>query len=1551
MDSYTLDFRLENVESQDPIGPITKCVVCQLLLHKPVSLECNKRRHYCVSCVEHATSCPNCDKSPHIRDPYPWLFELMDDVEVYCLKRNVGCPWTGKRMEFEKHYKKECMFFSCDNREHGCLWVGKVDDIQPHLEKCDFVQVKCEFGCGKSLWRYESTSHESECKVVIAKKEEAERREKEELRAKLEKEEEERRNQLKKLEEQKMEDISKTAEQVMKSINPERVVKLDVGGRLFSTSEETLLDKRSSPFFSKLFSERQDSESAIFLDRDPELFALLLKYLRNGSSLPTYLSPQSVHELIMEALFWNVNSLLNELLVFLKPRKTALDIYGMELYGRDYSKLDLSYLHFVNCDLTNSKLDGCDLQATRFTDCNLEGCSFESSKFTKYLVKCNMLRVNLSSVDLTKTQINESNFSDATVTNTVFPQNLTGCNFTGVAFMGNLANRNFTNSILNHANFLDATIDSSNFKGAKVSGCRFPKLLSKVILAGVDLSSLDLSECRFDACDFTGCKLQNTILPPSLAGCNFSKTNFMGKNLKKTHLDGANFTSCNFHGAKLPEEMTNVNFTKVKMRQQDFSGKSLAQCTFTGAKVNGSKFSKCKLLQCTLPSAMEKCDFTGADLYSWTEAMNHSLEAISMKGSIFCSSNLKGVKLPKDLSECTFSNTDWSDISFANNIMKQANFSGCELKSQQLPKDLVSCIFERTVFQGDFGGYDFSGCDLSGADFTKANVSGAKFDGVIIFKTVFPEDLSKCSFNEVDFSTRDLSKHKITQSSFVSAKLSQATLPTILTGCNFSKIEDFSRDLSLFDLSSVSFAQTNLKGAKFPKTLNKCDFSGAENLSVDFSHHDVIECNFSEAKIVNSKFPTSLNHCNFSKTSFNTVTFDGAVNIIFSGAKFLHVKFPKVLEECTFTGNDLSNINIGSTTFVKCKFSKTLFPTVPNCVLKESELNEVDFSKANLSKSTFQSCTLVSVLLPADIATTFIQSTLERCDLRKLSQQTNLINCVFEKCDFSGCKPPNCEQITFSNCDLSNSDLSSFEFGKLRLLGQNTVLNCKLPVVPEVAENVCLERCNLSGSDLSKWKLSKGAIKDSKLQNCKLPSVCHNVDFSGSDLSGSDLAGCNFTGAKLAGCTLNGCNLSTTNLSGCDLSGIDLSKSTVSNLSLFSGGDIVSSDQHKMAIYGWVPTYSWELIYKATRDGDTAQQFHAKCDNQGPTLVIIKTNANYIFGGYTNSHWNQSGNYATDPKDFLFTLVNPHNVAPTKFNCNPKGKNSHYNHSSYGPTFGGGHDIQVSNSFFSSGDSYISFPSSYVDTSGKGGNIFCNSGSFVCTEVEVFKAKTIGKIQTCNFSKANLTSSKLPNILIGCDFSGANLSNVTLGEVYNCTFDGTIVDKPNILGGSILTAQHKNLLNSWFPQKYLWKLLYQASRDGDAAQKFHQMCDNKGPLLVVIKSNCGRTFGGYAHASWQSNGSYATNPESFLFALNCSYATNQKFPSTNNGSYCTQYFQGSYGPYFGSNGELVIANNCLSQNSSSKFQGYSFQNPTGQTYPFTSGSSFLCAEVEVYCAN
>ena len=46
----------------------------------------------------------------------------------------------------------------------------------------------------------------------------------------------------------------------------------------------------------------------------------------------------------------------------------------------------------------------------------------------------------------------------------------------------------------------------------------------------------------------------------------------------------------------------------------------------------------------------------------------------------------------------------------------------------------------------------------------------------------------------------------------------------------------------------------------------------------------------------------------------------------------------------------------------------------------------------------------------------------------------------------------------------------------------------------------------------------------------------------------------------------------------------------------------------------------WNLCYRASRDGWSAQDFHKHCDNKGPTVVLVKAN-DYIFGGYTDQHW------------------------------------------------------------------------------------------------------------------------------------------------------------------------------------------------------------------------------------------------------------------------------------------------------------------------------------------
>ena len=45
------------------------------------------------------------------------------------------------------------------------------------------------------------------------------------------------------------------------------------------------------------------------------------------------------------------------------------------------------------------------------------------------------------------------------------------------------------------------------------------------------------------------------------------------------------------------------------------------------------------------------------------------------------------------------------------------------------------------------------------------------------------------------------------------------------------------------------------------------------------------------------------------------------------------------------------------------------------------------------------------------------------------------------------------------------------------------------------------------------------------------------------------------------------------------------------------------------------------LIYRASRDGDLAKDFHLQCDFIGPNVTLVKTKRGYIFGGFTVKSW------------------------------------------------------------------------------------------------------------------------------------------------------------------------------------------------------------------------------------------------------------------------------------------------------------------------------------------
>ena len=159
-------------------------------------------------------------------------------------------------------------------------------------------------------------------------------------------------------------------------------------------------------------------------------------------------------------------------------------------------------------------------------------------------------------------------------------------------------------------------------------------------------------------------------------------------------------------------------------------------------------------------------------------------------------------------------------------------------------------------------------------------------------------------------------------------------------------------------------------------------------------------------------------------------------------------------------------------------------------------------------------------------------------------------------------------------------------------------------------------------------------------------------------------------------------------------------------------------------IYEWTDYNKMELIYRGTRDGMTSNNFHNKCDNKNPTLILYKNAKDSIFGGFASISWANNGNYRSDGKAFIFTLINIHNSAPTKFNSKSQNEGV-YHDSGRGPTFGECCDISISSDFINK-DSSSDFPCRYVDSLGKGKSIFTGdfnngNGNFKLKEIEVFQ--------------------------------------------------------------------------------------------------------------------------------------------------------------------------------------------------------------------------------------
>ena len=120
-----------------------------------------------------------------------------------------------------------------------------------------------------------------------------------------------------------------------------------------------------------------------------------------------------------------------------------------------------------------------------------------------------------------------------------------------------------------------------------------------------------------------------------------------------------------------------------------------------------------------------------------------------------------------------------------------------------------------------------------------------------------------------------------------------------------------------------------------------------------------------------------------------------------------------------------------------------------------------------------------------------------------------------------------------------------------------------------------------------------------------------------------------------------------------------INKKEINNSKLLIDSLILIKNEDINLINSWIApnkNISYELIYIASRDGDTEEEFHGKCDNKAPTLVLGITPKGYIFGGYTKVYWNHhKDEYLSDSKAFVFSINQKKNllimiiVVPFKF--------------------------------------------------------------------------------------------------------------------------------------------------------------------------------------------------------------------------------------------------------------------------------------------------------------
>ena len=106
-----------------------------------------------------------------------------------------------------------------------------------------------------------------------------------------------------------------------------------------------------------------------------------------------------------------------------------------------------------------------------------------------------------------------------------------------------------------------------------------------------------------------------------------------------------------------------------------------------------------------------------------------------------------------------------------------------------------------------------------------------------------------------------------------------------------------------------------------------------------------------------------------------------------------------------------------------------------------------------------------------------------------------------------------------------------------------------------------------------------------------------------------------------------------------------------------------------------------------------------------------------------------------------------------------------------------------------------------------------------------------------------------------------------IGEGKNIGALNEEIEDDKIFNSNIIKHKEEQIIKTWFNTKILSaELLYDTSTDGDTIEDFKRKCFGQFPTLILIKTDMGFLFGGYATTAWKEGS--LTDYNSFVFSFN-----------------------------------------------------------------------------------